>query len=174
MAYKFPPYSWGGILLSEEDGKHLSKQTMESDFDILLKLERVAGLVPVVSEFLADVADLFPPAIRVTMETFNRDKFNVRSINGRRVLSTILLIMSDNKAVEEFHLNIRKAEALGVNKVITRVTRSRACMNSKIIEQRGVKHERVTREEFMSNWHRRRALNIAWRFCVNRHKFHPR
>ena len=124
MAYKSPPYSWGGILLSDEDGKHRSKHTMESDFDILLKLERVAGLVPVVSEFLGDVADLFPPAIRVTLETFNRDKFNVRSINGRRVLSTIVLIISDNKAAEEFHLNIRKAEALGVKGYHTRYKES--------------------------------------------------
>ena len=152
--YRLPPFCYACILLSSHDGKDQAKSIMKNDMDALLKLERVAGLLPIVGEFLDDVADLFPPAVRVLLETFFRDGFDVGSIDGRRVLSTMLLIVPDMKPVEEFHGKIRAAESNGVNRIVTNGTRTRVCIDSGIIERRGIKHLRVSRADFEQHYHR--------------------
>ena len=172
--YKFAPFCYSGILLSRDSDKNSSMATLQQDFDIRLKLERVAHLVPAVKELLEDVADLFPPVILVLLETFARDKFSPRSMDGRRVLSTLIMYVPDNKAVEEFHGKIRAASENGVNQVITRIARSRACVDGGVIEKRGIRHNRVTKDEFTAAWSRRRTVNMQWRFNVHRHKLHPR
>ena len=121
VAYQFQPFCYAGILVADETDKMRASNLMAQDASCLWKLERVAGLVPAVQELLTDCADLWVPATRVVVETFAREKFVPTCVPGRRCLTTQILVVPDNKAVEDLHLGMRTAQRKGLRLVITKV-----------------------------------------------------
>ena len=121
VAHQFPPFCYAGILVADETDKTRSSNLLAQDANCLWKLERVAGLVPAAQELLHDCADLWVPSTRVMVETFARERFAPTCVGGRRCLTTQLLVVPDNKAVEDLHQHMRHAQRRGLRQVITKV-----------------------------------------------------
>jgi len=99
IGYQFPPYSYAGILTPVISDKADCIAALKHDSEVLWALERVAPNVPAAQELLADTEDLMCPAVRVTLETFTRERCSDRCIGGRRSLATKLLHLPDMKRV---------------------------------------------------------------------------
>ena len=173
-AYEFPPFCYSGILVAGAAEKNRAVECMKFDADCLFRLERVAALVPHAQELLRDCLDLWPVAVRIVIECFARERFNPACKAGRRCLATMLLALSDNKCVEDLHRHMRLIERAAGRKSITNISRARACYDSGVIEGRGMRHIKVTRDRFVAAWSRRRSLTTNWRFKSSRHKLNPR
>ena len=80
----------------------------------------------------------------------------------------MLLHLPDMKRVECLHKHMRDTQQAGGRQVISNVARMRACIDSGVLEESGLKHFRVTRKMFFEHWRKRRRTKTAWRFRSGR------
>ena len=87
----------------------------------------------------------------------------MRCKSGKRCLMTCVRFAPDNQLVENFHQHIRDLKRLSRTMVCRPSDRTRACIDNGVLEERNTPHRRVTREDFMRVFHKRRRQKNAWR-----------
>ena len=137
---------------------------VQRDHAVLFSLRACASTVPVANEMLFDTKDLMSTVVEVILVTFNKGKYSLTYVPGRRVLATCVNILPSNDIIEDHHRHIRHLSHIGVNLVTSRASRMRACVGSGILEQRGIPHRKVTGDQFFREFSRRRRVAASWRY----------
>ena len=167
--YEEMPYSYSGLLMSSAAAKEAAMTRMKQDCELLYKLESVASTVPAAATLLDDTSDLFPTPVRLLFITFCRHKWNVNAVPGLRVLASMLEIIPDSKSVEDVHQHVRDLTRVSRTLCLHVINRQKACVDSTILEMRGIDHSPVTKNLWFANWKQKRK-KVMWRFNPKRHK----
>ena len=126
-----------------------------------------------ISEFLDDIKDLFPVAIRALLFTFKRESFSRECSAGIRILTTFLVMIPDSKIVEDIHQHIKDLKRRGRCLHYAALSRARAAVVSGILERRGIQHQRITKQEWFAKY-KMPHEKVAWRFNPRKHKMPSR
>ena len=107
MTYMAPPYDWAGILSTKPATQRRSMNNLRSASAVLRHFEHLSHTCAGAKGLLKDVDDVFPMAVRITMESFIRDKYRSDSEDGTACLTTMVYTLPDNKKVEDTHASVR-------------------------------------------------------------------
>ena len=172
MPYEQPPNCYAGLLTGDAGKKNKAMAAMRSHATILYEMDGAAHANPDVAQWLADTSDVWSTAIRVLYATFERDKWSISSKAGRRVLATMLIGLPDTVPVECGHQFIRDLERQNRTSMSTPTARTRAVVDSGILESSGVQHSKVDKTLFVEHF-KDPPRKLAWRFKSRRHKMSP-
>jgi hypothetical protein len=136
-------------------------------------LESVAKFRPDVKELLDDMMDVVPTSVRILWASYFREDFDFNCISGKRHLATMLMYIPDEKSVEDLNKQCRDLTLQNKNVVTTKTARTRACIDSNVLEHRGIQHQKVTKDVFVRKF-RQPEVKMGWRFNSRRHIIDPR
>ena len=105
--YESPPFCYADLLNAKRDTRKTVVAQMCSDASLLYSYEKIAHLNPDVECLVSTVQELFCSAVRVLLATYERDKWSPDSENGQKHLATMLIVVPDNKAIEDVLQHIR-------------------------------------------------------------------
>ena len=128
-----PPLCYAGIFSTNQVVQRQAAASMKTHWAILTTLESFKARNETAAAITADVAELFPPAVRLCMMAFEADRFSHESRAGRKVLCTMLAGFPDTKSVEDTHQHLRDLQREGRSFVSSRVARARACYHSPVL-----------------------------------------
>lgn len=164
-----PPLCYAAALSSDAAVREVAMGRMKTDWAMVTSLEHAGARNESSSTALADVSDILSPPVRLMFICYERDKWNSRSLAGRRVLRAMVGGLPDTKVVEDTHQHLRDLQRRGRSLVSSKVARSRACVFSGVLEQRSVPHRTVEKRDFLAGWKKKhtRTDNV---FLSRRHK----
>ena len=99
---------------------------------------------------MRDIADLFPPSVRVIYIAYEQEDYSPDSVAGRRQLRTIVDTPSDDKVVEDILTGMRDAERSNRCNKTAPLSRMYRCYNSGVLEGRDMRVVRASKEDFSS------------------------
>ena len=166
--YDAPPFSYVDVLTNRVEAQRRGMMRMQQDAAMLWALEAMRFTTPAAATLLDAIQELVPPAIRLLYLTFERDGWKAESRAGRRILNTMLLILPDQKCVEDTHQHLRDLQRQGRSLISSHVSRFRACYDSGVLEQRGIPHKMVSKSTFVRNFKKR--VKLGDRFSPRKHK----
>ena len=141
---------------------------MERDTKILFELEE-NRTSPVIADWRTDVEELFATSVRILYACFVRDKFRPDSGDGLCHLRTMLLMLPDATFVDNLHQHCRDLGRRGRRTKISKVERARACVDSGVLEQREITHEKITEDEFIERVSTVRRERVGGKFQPTKH-----
>ena len=154
LTYETPPYTYVGLLVANAGERQTAVNEIKLDCAVLFGLEAVAHRLPVVQDLLADTLEIFCTALRVLYATYRREKYAVGCVAGRRHLSTMLNVLPDMKLIEDMHQHVRDLGRENRSLTSTLTERTRACIDSGVLEFRGIKHHRVRLCDYIAKFKR--------------------
>jgi len=167
-----PPFCYAKVFSRVPEAKASTMQSMREDWKMITAFENTRHKNSVAADCFLDLQEVLPPPVRLMYLAFEQDQWLASSGCGRRILSCMLQGMPDSKIIEDTHQHLRDLERKGRSYVSSRVCRHRACVDSKQLETRGIKHKVVDKQHFVSNFGNKREP-LAGEFAARKHIMSP-
>ena len=164
-----PPFCYAGVFSGKVADKIDAMVRMQSHWDVIVKLENAAHTSVAIRSVLEAMTDVLPPCVRLLFLAFESDGWDPASVAGRRVLSNMLGGIPDTKGVEDTHQHLRDLQRKGRSLVSSKLSRMSACVDSGVLEERNIKHGKISKAEFVSSF-RTRVPKMDGRFKSRKHK----
>lgn len=124
---------------------------MQADWKLMCQAERSHACTCVVR----DMQFLMSPPVRLACNLFEISGWDANCYEGRDVLMCLLLILPDNKIVEDAHQAVRIESKKKARKKMTMARVQSTVINSQIFESRGLSNANssfVAKTEFLRKW----------------------
>ena len=121
LVHEAPPYCYSGMLDPSENVKQATATSMEKDAATVHLMEGLAHTNPDCEEILKDLKDLLCMSVRIIFATYERSKFSIHCVPGRRHLYTLFCVTPDNKSVEDVHQHLNDLRRRQRSQVISKV-----------------------------------------------------
>ena len=147
-----PPFCYAGLFSQSETVKARVARSMKNHLRIMMLLEDNRYKDNQIATLLDDMLDVFTPAVRLMFIAFEKDDWDFRSPAGMKILAGFLAGLPDTKVVEDTHQHLRDLRRRARYMVCSKISRTQACVDAGILEARGLRHEKVTKSEFVAKF----------------------
>lgn len=148
---------------------------MRADFESILQLEQAACDAGTTLPILQALKPVLTPVVRIMYMLFESDRFRFTSEGGRHILTGLLKVLPDSKIVEDLHSVIRVQRNSQKNKKQTCHQIQELVTQSKVLEERGVRHAaKIDRETFMKQFKRTPDRRRKRRYFARTHRLPER
>ena len=171
--WRTPPYTYAALLCPDANNSHRNcMDQAKFDSDTLYEVEFASHRRPTAAVLLSNIKPLFAVAMRILFGLLVRSKFAFPVVvSVIRVLATMLDALSDTRPVENTHQHLRDLKRAHRGLVAGKVARSKRCMDSGVLEQLGIKHQKVDQHHFEANCgFGTDAVTMGWRHVASKHK----
>jgi len=159
-----PPCCYVGVASSSTGFSEATVEKMKSDWAMIEKVEQLATWDPRAEKLLSSMPWLRKKAVRLLFMLFERDGWKVGSIAGQNYIRALQMLLPDNKLVEDVHAYLRDLSREARSNVSSPLARTAAAIHSQRLESRGIKHNKVTQEEFRANFGTNRKRKFGQMF----------
>lgn len=169
--YSTPPECYAGLLSADNGMRQSSMEAMRNDWELLSAAEHSATC----STIVKDLQFLFSGPVRLACSLFEQSQWDSVNIcqRGTIVLKAVLMVLPDNKIVEDGHGSVRKECKSHPNMKMS-IPRMQSClMTSNIFSSRDLPHPALlSKEQFLAKWGHRQSKNAKYghkTFSVRHH-----